>query len=286
VAVEEREMFIRIWGSRGSIPVSGKSYVKYGGDTTCVEIRTKDDRIIIVDAGTGIRRLGRRLMEEGRYSYDMIFTHAHWDHLMGFPFFEPLYTKRTRLRIQGCPFAQKFIQTMLSKIVDPPNFPVGYDNLKARIHYEPECMEHFQIGTVTVIPIPLCHPNDGNGYKFIEEDRAFVFLTDNELDYCHPGGRSFEEYRSFSEGADLLIHDGEFTPEEYKKTRRWGHSTYTRALDLAVQAGVKRLGLFHSNQARTDRQMDRLVEDCRKRAAQRGAKLQCFGVAADMTFKL
>jgi phosphoribosyl 1,2-cyclic phosphodiesterase len=88
--------------------------VKYGGDTTCVEIRTKDDRIIIVDAGTGIRRLGRRLMEEGRYSYDMIFTHAHWDHLMGFPFFQPLYTKRTRLRIQGCPFPETH-QTMLCK---------------------------------------------------------------------------------------------------------------------------------------------------------------------------
>jgi len=94
-------MYIKCWGSRGSIPVSGMEYIKYGGDTTCIEIRTKDDKIIIVDAGTGIRRLGNQLIKEERYSYDIIFTHAHWDHLMGLPFFKPLYLEQADIRLRG-----------------------------------------------------------------------------------------------------------------------------------------------------------------------------------------
>ena len=140
-------MYIKCWGSRGSIPVSGKEYIKYGGDTTCIEIRTKDDRIIIVDAGTGIRRLGNRLIEEGRFSYDIIFTHAHWDHLMGFPFFKPLYLEEARIHMQGCPFAQKYVETMLSRVMSEPNFPVRYADIHARVRYEPACAERFEIGT-------------------------------------------------------------------------------------------------------------------------------------------
>ena len=102
-------MYIKCWGSRGSTPVSGKNYLKYGGDTTCIEIRTKNDDIIIVDAGTGIRRLGNQLIAEGRYRYSFIFTHAHWDHLMGFPFFKPLYFKHAELQMHRCPFQSKFV---------------------------------------------------------------------------------------------------------------------------------------------------------------------------------
>jgi len=161
-------MYIKCWGSRGSIPISGKEFIKYGGDTTSIEIRTKDDQIIIVDAGTGIRRLGNQLIAEGRYSYDIIFTHAHWDHLMGFPFFKPLYLDQTVMRFQGCPYAQKFVESMLNKVMSPPNFPVRYDQIKAHVSYTPECPEHIEIGAVTIIPINLSHPNGGNGYKFIE----------------------------------------------------------------------------------------------------------------------
>ncbi|MES0349601.1 MAG: MBL fold metallo-hydrolase [Desulfobacteria bacterium] len=279
-------MYIKCWGSRGSIPVSGKAYVKYGGDTTCIEIRTKDDRTIIVDAGTGIRRLGNQVIKEGRFSYDVIFTHAHWDHLMGFPFFKPLYLERTHIQMQGCPFAQKFVETMLSRIMSPPNFPVEYANVRAHIHYEPTCPERFEIGTVSVIPIRLSHPNQGSGYKFIEDGKTFVFLTDNELDFTHPGGLSFDDYQAFSDGADLLIHDAEFTKEEYKITRQWGHSIYTTALELAISAKVKQFGLFHLNQERTDEGVDQMVDKCREIIIEQDSDLKCFAVGADMTFEL
>jgi len=279
-------MEIRCWGSRGPIPVSGAEYVKYGGDTTCMEIRTQDDQIIIIDAGTGIRRLGNQLLEEGRFVYDMIFTHAHWDHLMGFPFFKPLYVKGTEIRLQGCPFAQKFVETMISKVMSPPNFPVKHTDVQARILYEPVCPETFEIGTVTAKPIRLSHPNEGNGYKFTEGDHTFVFITDNELDFCHPGGLSLDAYLEFSTGADLLIHDAEFTAEEYKITKRWGHSVYTTALELAIRAGVQNFGLFHLNQDRTDPAVDQMVDACRKIVKEQEAKVNCFAVGSGMTFSL
>jgi phosphoribosyl 1,2-cyclic phosphodiesterase len=279
-------MYIKCWGSRGSIPVSGEQYLKYGGDTTCIEIRTKDDRIIIVDAGTGIRRLGNQLMEEGRFSYDIIFTHAHLDHLMGFPFFKPIYLEETRIHLQGCPFAQKYIEAMLTRLMAAPNFPVRYADIMARMRYEPSCPERFDIGTVSVVPIRLSHPNQGSGYKFIEDGKTFVFLTDNELDFTHLGGLPFPLYRAFAENADLLMHDAEYTEEEYKLAKQWGHSLYTSALELAISANVKRFGLFHLNQDRTDTQMDEMVDHCREIIAERKSDLECFAVGADMTFTL
>jgi phosphoribosyl 1,2-cyclic phosphodiesterase len=279
-------MYIKCWGSRGSIPVSGREYIKYGGDTTCIEIRTKDDQIIIVDAGTGLRRLGNQLVKEDRKSFSLIFTHAHWDHLMGFPFFKPLYLEQVEIRMEGCPFAQKYVETMLAKVMSPPSFPVQYSDIRARISYQPDCPTRFQIGTVSVVPIRLNHPNQGSGYKFIEDGKVFVFLTDNELEFAHPGGLTYEEYRAFSAGADLLIHDAEYTEEEYRETRGWGHSVYTTALELAIGAEVRKLGLFHLNQDRTDQDVDDMVANCQEIVSDRGAGLECFAVGCDTTFEL
>jgi len=279
-------MNIKIWGSRGSIPVSGKEYLKYGGDTTCVEILTKSGDTIVVDAGTGIRRLGNKLAEEKCFDLNFLFTHAHWDHLMGFPFFKPLYFKRSTIRMHGCPFHSKFVETILSKVMAPPNFPVKYSDITAQMSYPDACPTEFEIGSVSVVPIALNHPNGGSGYKFIEDGKTFVFLTDNELGYIHPGGLAFNDYLEFAGGADLLIHDAEFTPAEYKTYIDWGHSVYTDALDLALKAAVKKLGLFHLNQERTDEEMDKIVTDCRDLINARDLDLECVGVSAEMEFEL
>jgi len=279
-------MRIKCWGSRGSTPVSGKEYLKYGGDTSCLEIRTKTDDIIIVDAGTGIRRLGNSLIDEGRFSYHFIFTHAHWDHVMGFPFFKPVFFEHSTLVIHKCPFHTDFVEIILNKVMSPPSFPVKYSEIKARIVYPDACPETFKIGTVTIEPIPLSHPNGGSGYKFIENGKTFVYLTDNELGFKHSGGLTVDEYLSFSKGADLFIHDAEYTDEEYRTTVEWGHTTYTQALDLAIKAGVKKFGLFHLNQDRSDDDMDEIVNKCRARLKREKINMECFGVAADMTFNL
>jgi phosphoribosyl 1,2-cyclic phosphodiesterase len=279
-------MVITCWGSRGSIPVSGKEYLQYGGDTTCIEIRTKSDDIIIVDAGTGIRKLGNQLIKEKRKKFHFIFTHAHWDHVMGFPYFKPLYFKSTEFRMHRCPFHSKFVENILSKIMAPPNFPVKYTDIKAKMTYIEACPTEFEIGSVKVMPIPISHPNSGSGYKFVEDGKAFVFLTDNELGYIHPGGLAYRDYRAFCSGADLLIHDAEYTPQEYKTFRDWGHSVYTDVLKLALETGAKKLGLFHLNQERTDKAMNQIVKICRQTIAQNGQKIKCFGVKGDMKFEL
>jgi phosphoribosyl 1,2-cyclic phosphodiesterase len=277
-------MLIRCWGARGSIPVSGRDYIRYGGDTPCVEVRTRDDEIVIIDAGSGIRRLGNRLLAEGRSNYTMIFTHAHWDHIMGFPFFKPIYRPETRIAVFGCPYAQASVRAMISRIMAPPNFPVNFDDITAEINYQEACQFTFTIGSLTITPIALSHPNQGIGYRFEEEGKSFVFLTDNELTYRHPEGMAYDDYRAFSEGADLLIHDAEYLPDEYRNTRMWGHSVYTDALRLALDAGVSRLGLFHHNQERTDPAIEAMVEECRRLTTDR--TLQCFAIHQDMEITL
>jgi phosphoribosyl 1,2-cyclic phosphodiesterase len=279
-------MHITCWGSRGSIPVSGKEFVKYGGDTTCIEIRTKDDDIIIVDAGTGIRRLGNYLVEENRFSYNLIFTHAHWDHMIGFTSFKPLFMDRTELNVYRCPFPDEYIANMLTNLMKPPNFPVPYADLRATIHYVDSCPETFKIGPVTVESIPLNHPDGGCGYKFTESGHSFVFLTDNELGHHHPGGLSRNDYMEFCKGADLLFHDAEYTAHEYKTKKGWGHSLYTDVLDMAMEAGVKNLGLFHINSERSDADMDGIVESCQNHIRSRSSSLNCFAAGCDVSFAL
>lgn len=271
-------MLIRCWGARGSIPVSGSEYLKYGGDTTCIEVRARSGETVILDAGTGIRRLGKRLLAEGRSRIHILFTHAHWDHLLGFPFFRPLYEDGPSISVFGCPCAQLSVQEMISQTMAPPNFPVPLENVRADMSYHTECREPISLGSLTISPTRLSHPNEGLGYKLTEAGRCFVFLTDNELDFQHPGGGTFDDYVAFCSGADLLIHDAEFTGAEYRKTRGWGHSRFADAIDLAVRANVRALGLFHHNQDRTDEDLDDIVRTCRAAITDRGVPLVCFAV--------
>lgn len=279
-------MRIRCWGSRGSMPVSGAKYLKYGGDTTCLEIETADGQLVIVDAGTGIRRLGNHLVKGDHAAFHFIFTHAHWDHVMGFPFFMPLYERRYRFYMHRCPFHTDFIQKMLTKIMEPPNFPVRYDQIAANIEYLTACPQAFRIGDMRITPIPLNHPNGGSGYRFEENGKVFVFLTDNELGFVHPGGMDRQAYVACAQDADLLIHDAEYTPAEYRDYIQWGHSSYVDAVGLAMEAGVQQLGLFHLNRERSDREMDDIVLRCKKHFKSHKRSIQCLAVATDQEFQL
>jgi len=279
-------MKVRCWGARGSIPVSGREYVKYGGDTTCIEVRSAADEVIVVDAGSGIRRLGNKILGEKRTDISMIFTHSHWDHILGFPFFKPIYSKNNRLHLYGCKRCQGNIKMMLGRVMLPPYFPVPYELVQAELTYNALC-DTRDIHGIEVTPITLSHPNMGQGYRFEESGKSFVLLTDNELAHTHRGGRSFDEYVEFARGADLLFHDAEYTPTEYERlTRGWGHSTYIDALELAIRAGVKRFGLFHLNQDRPDTGVDAMVADCRRILEERGVAMECFAASQEMEFDL
>nr|HID59699.1 MBL fold metallo-hydrolase [Desulfobacterales bacterium] len=279
-------MIIRCWGARGSIPVSGIEYIKYGGATTCIEIRSKNDDIIIIDAGSGVRKLGNMLIEENRYRYSMLFTHSHWDHLIGFPFFKPIYIRDTHINIFGWPFAQGTLKKMVSRTMTFPNFPVNFEDIKAEISYHEVCKTSFWIDSITITPIFLSHPNQGLGYKFVEDNKCFVFLTDNELTFKHPGGLGYQDYLDFCNGADLLIHDSEFTEEEYKTKKGWGHTVYKDALRLALEARVTRFGLFHHNQERTDEALEEMVQDCQNIIDGHKASLECLAVYEGMEIEL
>ena len=278
-------MIIRCWGARGSIPVSGKDYLRYGGNTTCLEIRNNRDDILLVDAGSGIREAGNAFLADGRRDFTLLLTHAHWDHIMGFPFFKPLYRHDATINIWGCPFAQDSIREMLARVMSAPYFPIKYDDIHANVTYAEICIETYHLGDLTITPIALSHPNQGTGYKFSEAGKSFVFLTDNELGLQHEGGLSYDNYIEFCHGADLLIHDAEYLDEEYPKRRGWGHSTIEQSTRLALDAGVRQLGLFHHNQDRIDTEVDNLVALSRRIIRERKSSLECFAVHQAMELK-
>ena len=273
-------MIVRCWGSRGSIAVSGKEYLKYGGDTSCVEVVSNSGDTIVIDAGTGIRALGNSLINEKRLKLSILLTHAHWDHLSGFPFFKPLYLKESVVDVRGPRTTQDSVKTMVSKTMAPPNFPIELEDIHASMEFHSTGPERFRIGSINVQTIHINHTNIGVGFRFEEDGKSFVFLTDNELAHPHPSGQSFDEYARFSEGADLLFHDAEFTPEDYKHTKGWGHSVYLDTVKVALQAGVAELGLFHHNQDRVDAEVDKIVKDSKRVIKENSSKLKCFGVAS------
>jgi phosphoribosyl 1,2-cyclic phosphodiesterase len=257
-------MKVRCWGARGSVPVSGPQYVRYGGDTACLEIRSKNGALLILDAGTGVRALGAELARAGGVQATLLLTHLHWDHIQGLPFFKPLYDPATRLVIGGRKGFRRDLAWALGQAFRPPLFPVPFSRLPAKVGTVGFTDDELHVDSLVIRRIPLSHPNQGAGFRIEEDGASLVFLTDNELSLRHKGGAGFDDYAAFCRGADLLIHDAEYTPEEYPQRRGWGHSHFAEAASLAKAAGVGALGLFHHNQDRTDEAQDALVERCRE----------------------
>ncbi len=280
-------MRLTTWGARGSIPVSGRQYLKYGGDTTCVELDTDGGETLILDAGNGIRALGDkhlRLPGKGK-TVHLLLTHAHWDHLLGFPFYKPLYDKGTTIRIHGCTNAQRCVRSFLQDTMRAPYFPVDLNEVGATLIFDDDCLTSFEIGDLHCQTFPLSHPNQGFGFRLTEAGRSMAFFPDNELTFAHEGGKTFDEYAEFVAGVDLLIHDAEYLPHEYQTfSRGWGHSVYLDTVRLAVRAGVGRLLLWHLNQERTDEQVDEMVRSARKAIDAAGAQVVCDAASAGMSF--
>lgn len=271
-------MMVKCWGARGSLPVSGREFIRYGGSTTAMEVRSSKGDILLIDAGTGIRRLGNKLLERHEHTFNMLFTHAHWDHIMGFPFLKPIYFEKTNINIYGSPCAQDTIRNIVAHTMEAPFFPVNFHDINGTINFHAECYTDFQIGSLKITSIPLSHPNGGFGYRIEENGKVFVFLTDNELSHKHPNSQSYNDYVDFAKDADYLIHDSEYRPEEYRLVKGWGHSVFTDSLQLAIDAGVKRFGLNHHNVDRTDEGVDRIIDDCRKIATEQKSDLDFFAL--------
>ena len=270
-------MKLTILGARGSIPCSGVEVVKYGGETTSAYVESKSGHLIILDLGTGVRLLGNDIIENpnGPKKFHVLLTHAHWDHLMGFPFFAPLYSEDYTLYFHGWGDAQRSVRSLFEEAMKPPFFPVDLKNVAAELDFN-EDPEEFQIGSVKVNRFPLCHPNGGCGFSLEEEGKRICFFPDNELTFDHPGCRSYDAIVEFCQGADVLIHDAEYYREEYEKfTRGFGHTVFDDTVKLALDAKVKRLLLWHHKPERTDEQVDAMQEKARAQIKEAGGATIC-----------
>ena len=283
---------LRFWGTRGSIPSPGLATARYGGNTPCVELRTQEGWLVILDAGTGIRELGRSLMArtngEG-VAGDIFLTHAHWDHIQGIPFFAPLFHKGNHFTIWGSRSLQTSIDRVVRDQMSPVVFPVSFEELQARIDFQ-ELAEERRAGSgYEVAAIGVRHPGGAMGYRFTERNSGaggLVYVSDNELSAAarYDTPRSWRSrFVEFVRDADVLIHDTMYRAEEYRQFVGWGHSTYEDAVELALEARVGRLVLFHHHPERTDDEVDRCVASCRELVQARGARLEIIAAAEGMT---
>lgn len=252
------------WGVRGSIATPGTGTVRYGGNTPCLQVRA-GRRLLIFDAGTGIRGLGARLMA-GPQPVDghLFFTHLHWDHIQGFPFFTPAFVPGNRFRIYGqhCG-GERSVRAVLERQMVNPNFPVPLSVMRSDMEFvglQPG--DTVQLGEVKVITAALNHPGECLGYRVEHQGRALVFCTDTEHDPDSP--EPDPAVLALARDADILIYDSTFTEAEYLAARRgWGHSTYEEAVKVARAAGVRRLYFFHHDPAHDDAFLDARLAEAR-----------------------
>ncbi len=276
-------MIVRIWGTRGSYPVARADVLRYGGNTTCVEVRT-GDRSIVLDAGTGMRLLGEALMREPEppRQIDLLMTHTHWDHITGFPFFAPIYESTCSLSIYGLRRTQSSLRKTMANALSDPLLPVELEDLRAELIFH-EIHEGlcFNLGHVQISTAMANHPYRALAYRLEADEATLVFIPDTgpfhtvlfgderiewtgkPLPNSHTELRELAEMRAgiveLARDADWMLYDSQFTDAQYAQFPHWGHSTAGHAREIAEAAGVRELLLFHHDPHRTDDELDRIV---------------------------
>ncbi|MGE3954667.1 MAG: MBL fold metallo-hydrolase [Parachlamydiales bacterium] len=247
---------VKLWGTRGSIPVSGPQYAHYGGNTVCLEVR-QPEHLVIIDAGTGIRELGEELIESPYRELHLFIGHAHWDHIIGFPFFKPVYDPEFTLHIYGPGSNGETMEKALKRILQPHHFPVRLEQLQARLHFhELGPGDRVDNGPITVQVAHCDHPGSALGFRIEVPGLTFGYVTDNEFLKGHVGHPSEvtrghpmigEDKRLLDmlQGVNLLIHEAQYTPKEYMQKIGWGHSSISNATALVHLCGVRNWIVTH-----------------------------------------
>jgi phosphoribosyl 1,2-cyclic phosphodiesterase/ActR/RegA family two-component response regulator len=284
---------IKFWGVRGSIPVPGPTTIGYGGNTTCVEVRTNGN-IIILDAGSGIRELGLALNQEfgnAPLNLTLLLTHTHWDHIQGLPFFLPAYQAKNTIEVFGYQGARAGLATILAAQMELPFFPVSWKNLPGTIKVRELKKMEFTVGDVRVHARFLNHPGVCAGYRLFTKEGSIAFLPDNEpfeplkLKLAERDGIHAQRARAqaavqrsqlveFLKGTDVLILDTQYTDEKYQEHIGWGHGALSRVVSLALEARAKKLFLFHHDPSHDDRQIDEMLERARLLVVESGRNLE------------
>ncbi len=256
-AAAESAFNVRFWGVRGSVPTPGASTVRYGGNTSCVEVLCGGRRIII-DGGTGLRVLGQAMMKEGAVEADILLSHTHLDHIEGFPFFVPAFVAGNQFRIwAGHLLPETTLEKTLGRLMSAPLFPVPLEAFGQQVRYY-----DFRAGdrlilsdAIRVKTAMLDHPNDAVGYRIEFGGRSICYISDT----CHRAGQTNHNIVNLIRGSELVIYDSMFNEVEFADRPHWGHSTWEEAIRLAQLAGVKRLALFHHDPIRSDDDLDVLA---------------------------
>jgi phosphoribosyl 1,2-cyclic phosphodiesterase/CheY-like chemotaxis protein len=279
---------VRFWGTRGSIATPGPATVRYGGNTSCTEVR-HGEHILVFDAGTGLRELGESLLREfrGRAIRVHLFVgHTHWDHIQGFPFFTPAYIPGNEVVLYSARAAGKPLEKIFGGQMDSDYFPVLLSDMRSSLRFV-EMSEAVDVGPVKVRFEYLNHPGIAIGFRVEAGGRSIVYLSDHER-FSRMYGEAVgagEDLRiaEFARGADLLISEAQYTTEEYASKRGWGHSTFEDAVRLAADASVRRLAIFHHDPSHDDDFMDRVIEGCREEVRKAGHGFECFGAREGQT---
>lgn len=267
-------MKVKFWGVRGSIACPGPKTVRYGGNTTCIEIRTDNNELIILDAGTGIFPLSQALLAELPVTANVLITHSHWDHIQGLPMFIPNFIPGNTLRLHGGfdPVSGKGIEQVMQVQLQYSFFPVREVEMKAKIEYVTLMPnESVQVGSATVTPCLLSHPVIDFGYRVECDGKSVFFTGDHEPPYniYEPGEAGYDEYQVFVDekaeaivqavrGVDVLIADSSYTDAEYASKKGWGHGTYRSSMALARAAGAKLLFCTHHEPTRSDDALEKV----------------------------
>ena len=287
---------VTFWGTRGSIATPGKKTARYGGNTSCVELRA-DGQVFVFDAGTGIREFGLRLIKEFAskpLTLHLFVSHTHWDHIQGFPFFLPAYDEKNQIFVYGPAGRDKSLDEILRMQMDSDYFPVELGDMKAKISVK-EIREAFTLGEVNVQPFYLNHPAMTFAYRLTFGKQSIVYATDNEpyrysLHQHHHDSIEKSDYPDFLDqnfveflsDADLLIGEAQYTMKEYETKKGWGHSPVESLVEFAWRAHVKKLVLFHHDPLHDDKTVDTMVKHAQHLARLRGGNLKCFGAYEGM----
>lgn len=248
---------VKFWGCRGSIPVPDIRMMGHGGNTTSLEVDLGGE-LLLIDAGTGIIKLGESLMKRKINKFNLFITHSHWDHIQGFPFFRPIYSEKARIKIIGCTNSYKQLKDILSSQMSYEFFPISFHDLKSQIKFDEVCSDRFTINGCKITTIRNNHAIFTSGLRIEKGGKSFVFITDNEL-ASDKAITPRERFVDFCRNATYLVHDSQFTEEEYRYRKGWGHSTFQQSMQLAADANVKELAFFHHDPNRHDKELSELT---------------------------
>ena len=278
-------MLVTFYGVRGSIAAPGPSTIKYGGNTSCVHVRMRCGENLIFDAGTGIRKLGMK-MAQHRETLLMLLSHGHWDHIQGYPFFDPIYQPdRDIIVCQGTEGNAIALKALLEQM-DGSNFPVHAEDLPSRIATIQEVDAYLRKQPFHTVRKDLNHPGGGHAYLIEEDGVTIAYITDNELEPPDQPHTSYDEWVDFCRGVDLMIHDAQYVEADMPAKHGWGHSLISQVRQLAVDAQVKNLVMYHHDPERTDAELDEIAIESAKFFKSKKSRIGSHIAAEGLTFAL